>query len=99
MTEHLPAVIDRAKITADRAHVVPALIAASGTQASIRFLEFFAARIRNPNTRRAYGRAVAEFMAWCEEHGALTLHGLAVAVCPGGADTAAPPEMPSRRRP
>jgi site-specific recombinase XerD len=35
----------------------------------MRFLEFFAAQIRNPNTRRAYGRAVADFTAWCEDHG------------------------------
>jgi site-specific recombinase XerC len=26
-------------------------------------------RIRNPHTRRAYGRAAAEFMAWCEDNG------------------------------
>lgn len=44
----------------------PALIQAAGERASIRFLEFFTANIRNPNTRRAYGRAVAEFMTWCE---------------------------------
>jgi site-specific recombinase XerD len=45
---------------------LPALIAVAGEQASLRFLEFFAANIRNPNTRRAYGRAVAEFLAWCD---------------------------------
>ena len=38
-------------------------------QARRRFLEFFAAAIRNPHTRRAYGRAVAEFLAWCQQHG------------------------------
>jgi site-specific recombinase XerD len=48
---------------------LPALIAASGDRASIRFLEFFASTIRNPHTRRAYGRAVADFLAWCEDHG------------------------------
>ena len=37
---------------------VPALVAAAGDQARIRFLEFFAANIRNPHTRRAYSRAV-----------------------------------------
>lgn len=30
-------------------------------------LEFFTARIRNPNTRLAYGRAVARFAHWCGE--------------------------------
>ena len=29
----------------------------------MRFLEFFAANLRNPHTRRAYARAVAEFLA------------------------------------
>jgi hypothetical protein len=47
---------------------LPTLIAASGERPSLRFLEFFAANIRNPHTRRAYGRAVAEFMAWCEDN-------------------------------
>ena len=44
---------------------VPALVRAAGAHASIRFIEFFAARIRNPNTRRAYVRSVGEFMDWC----------------------------------
>jgi site-specific recombinase XerD len=48
---------------------VPLLIAAAGDRASLRFLEFFAANIRNPHTRRAYGRAVTDFVAWCEDHG------------------------------
>ena len=44
----------------------PAQVAASGDRAGIHFLEFFAANIRNPHTRRAYARAVGEFLAWCE---------------------------------
>ena len=44
---------------------LPALIAAAGDQAARRFLEFFTATIRNPHTRRAYGRACGEFLAWC----------------------------------
>jgi site-specific recombinase XerD len=44
---------------------LPALIAAAGERASMRFLEFFAANIRNPHTRRAYYRAAQEFLAWC----------------------------------
>jgi integrase len=46
---------------------------ASGEKAGIRFREFFAARIRNPNTRRAYGRAVAEFLAGCEDNQASSI--------------------------
>jgi site-specific recombinase XerD len=44
---------------------IPALIAAAGERAGIRFLEFFAANIRNPHTRRAYARAAEEFLTWC----------------------------------
>jgi integrase/recombinase XerC len=48
---------------------LPALITASGDKASLRFLEFFAATIRNPHTRRAYGRASADFRDWCDDAG------------------------------
>src|SRR5438105_5553902 len=33
-----------------------------------RFLEFFAAQIRNRNTRMAYHRAACHFFAWVEQH-------------------------------
>jgi site-specific recombinase XerD len=49
--------------------LVPALVASSGDRARIRFLEFFAGTIRNPHTRRAYSRAVTDFLAWCESAG------------------------------
>src|SRR6266446_6958783 len=48
--------------------VVPMLIADAGDQAARRFLEFFAATIRNKNTRMAYYRAVLQFFAWCDQH-------------------------------
>jgi integrase/recombinase XerD len=48
---------------------VPAIIASAGDKASEHFLEFFAATIRNKNTRAAYVQAVAQFCRWCEEHG------------------------------
>ena len=46
--------------------IVPALIADQGENAARRFLEFFAANIRNKNTRAAYAQAVAQFLSWCE---------------------------------
>jgi site-specific recombinase XerD len=49
--------------------VVPALIAARGEAASWRYVEFFTANIRNPNTRRAYARACGSFFQWCERRG------------------------------
>jgi hypothetical protein len=48
---------------------VPALIVVAGERAGMRFLEFFAANIRNPHTRRAYARAAEEFLAWCAAAG------------------------------
>ena len=54
----------------------PALIRASGDRAVYRFLEFFTAQIRNPNTRRAYVRAVGAFCAWCEMHGLSSIAGV-----------------------
>jgi site-specific recombinase XerC len=48
---------------------LPALVIAAGERASMRFLEFFAANIRNPHTRRAYARAADEFLAWCAAAG------------------------------
>src|SRR5271163_2584065 len=52
--------------------LVPALIAAAGDAAGWRYVEFFTANIRNPNTRRAYARACSRFFAWCDDRG-LTL--------------------------
>ena len=48
---------------------VPALVAAASERAGMRFLEFFAANIRNSHTRRAYARAAEEFLAWCASVG------------------------------
>jgi len=38
-------------------HLVPAPIADLGEQATWRYIDFFTANIRNPNTRWAYARA------------------------------------------
>jgi site-specific recombinase XerC len=48
---------------------LPTLVTAAGGRASLRFLEFFAAHIRNPHTGRAYARAAEEFLAWCAAAG------------------------------
>lgn len=48
---------------------VPMMVMTEGEAAARRYLEFFAAAIRNPHTRRAYARAVADFLAWCGDHG------------------------------
>jgi len=45
---------------------LPALVLAAGEPGAYRFLEFFAAHIRNPNTRAAYFRDVCAFFLWCQ---------------------------------
>lgn len=63
-----------------RRDALPAPILAAGERVALRTAEFFAAQIRNPNTRQAYGRAVADFCDWLTTHGvarvtdAQTLH-------------------------
>jgi site-specific recombinase XerD len=47
--------------------ILPAVIAQAGEKAGRRFIEFFTANIRNPNTRTAYARAVSRFLEWCNE--------------------------------
>jgi len=47
---------------------LPALFAPDARTAE-RVVEFFTARIRNPNTRKAYARAAGAFAAWCADHG------------------------------
>ena len=49
--------------------VLPQVIVDAGPAAVARFLEFFAGRIANARTRAAFGRAVAQFLGWCEVRG------------------------------
>jgi Phage integrase, N-terminal SAM-like domain len=56
-----------------RGLAVPAAIAGAGDTAVRRFLEFFAATIRNKNTRMAYYRAVTDFFAWLDAAGIVVL--------------------------
>ncbi len=55
--------------------ILPDIIAEAGDHAARRFVEFFTATIRNGITWRAYGRAVADFLAWCQSNN-LTLLGI-----------------------
>ena len=52
---------------------LPAIVTAAGETAQLRFLEFFAASIRNIHTRRAYAGAVGEFLTWCEGRGVVSI--------------------------
>ena len=51
----------------DPARSVPVVLERAGAKALFAANEFFAARISNPHTRRAYARVVSRFLAWCEE--------------------------------
>jgi site-specific recombinase XerD len=68
MNALVPKSASRTVIVAAGAVVVPAVIAHAGDHAAKRFLEFFAATIRNKNTRMAYYRAACHFFAWVERH-------------------------------
>jgi hypothetical protein len=73
MTDQLPSIIPSGGLTKlTDSHLVPALIANLGEPGAWRYVEFFTANIRNPNTRRAYARACVRFFSWCEDCG-LTL--------------------------
>lgn len=52
---------------------LPAIVAAADAHAQRHFLEFFAATIRNPHTRRAYARGVVDFLDWCADRGVTAL--------------------------
>lgn len=53
--------------------LVPPALFTPTPAASKRFIEFFTANIRNPNTRKVYARSAVEFAAWCETNGLIEL--------------------------
>jgi len=55
---------------------MPGLVVSADERSRQRYLEFFAAQIRNPNTRRAYARAVSGFLSWCADLGVTELAGV-----------------------
>ena len=69
---NVPAVVEGAALvkasTVRSMIAVPAVIAGAGDHAVRRFLEFFAAQIRNKNTCMAYYRAVCHFFGWVGQH-------------------------------
>ncbi len=76
MTDQLPTILKPGALTPlPDGKLIPSLIANAGEQAAWRYVDFFTANIRNPNTRRAYARACVQFFAWCEDRG-LTLQAI-----------------------
>src|SRR4051794_13369001 len=58
-----------AELAGPKGAPIPALIAAAGDDAVMRYVEYFTAHIRNPNPRRAYFRNALLFLRWCEDRG------------------------------
>ncbi len=52
---------------------LPPIVAEASPHAHMRFLEFFAANIRNPHTRSAYAKAALDYLSWCHGHGVRNL--------------------------
>ncbi|HLN26907.1 MAG TPA: site-specific integrase [Gemmataceae bacterium] len=52
---------------------LPEILTSAGDDAITRFIEYFAAHIRNPHTRRAYLRNAVTFLRWCESRGISSL--------------------------
>lgn len=48
---------------------LPLLIADAGSAAQFAWEEFYYGALRNTHTRRAYGHAARQFLAWCERRG------------------------------
>jgi integrase/recombinase XerD len=69
MNDLVPTKAARTAVSISGNVVIPAAIADAGEKAVRRFLEFFAATIRNRNTREAYYRAACAFFAWIEQRG------------------------------
>src|SRR5215208_895410 len=73
MNQIVPKPTGRTAATVASTIIVPTAIAGAGEHAARRFLEFFAATIRNKNTRMAYYRAACSFFAWLEQRGVTEL--------------------------
>ena len=83
---------------------LPALLTTAEAQTQIQFWEFFAAQIRNQNTRRAYGHATGQFLFWCEKAGVSSIAGVkplhvAAYIEQLGRDRSAPAPVHRPRRP
>ena len=63
---HLPSVPGSRQLSDIHAGLIPRLFDDAGERCRNRFVEFFVATIRNPNTRMSYARAVWRFAGWCE---------------------------------
>ena len=74
----MPAAAEPALVTAGGGEIVLPQVTVDARPAALaRFLKFFAGRIANARTRAAYGRAVGQFLGWCEARGPRAVRRLA----------------------
>ncbi len=83
MTNEIVTFAERSLTFGGNDFVVPRLIADAGDDAIFRFLEFFAATIRNKNTREAYARAARDFLIWCDAAGVTHMSAITPIVAAG----------------
>lgn len=73
MESKLPAKRSATSGELSTARDIPRIVIDAGNAARFAWEEFFYGKLRNTNTRRAYQRAVRDFLAWCEpQHLVLT---------------------------
>ena len=68
-TSLVPVPIDSRSVVVGDDVSLPALVREGGSAATFAWEEFIYGRIRNPNTRKAYERAIRQFLAHCEQLG------------------------------
>lgn len=67
MDKKIPAVRSKAPNEVSTARDIPRIVTDAGNAAKFAWEEFFFGKIRSVHTRRAYHRAVRDFLAWCEK--------------------------------
>lgn len=80
--KHSPLVITKGQnmpsfqLVKNQSVVIPTFIFNEGENAMLKFVDFFIAKIRNPNTRKSYYRANELFLNWCSEKGIDDIHAI-----------------------
>ena len=64
---NLPVIASQGQLVRSKSETLPAMIEAAGAAGRFAWEEFLYGDIASEHTRKAYGRAVHQFLAWCEE--------------------------------
>lgn len=63
---NLPVIASQGQLVRSKSETLPAMIEAAGAAGRFAWEEFLYGDIASEHTRKAYGRAVHQFLAWCE---------------------------------